>query len=453
MDKIKDLTTGSIPRVIGTLAAPLIGASFVQMAFSMTDMIWLGRLGSGPVAAVGAAFFFTWMNNALSYTPKVGAEITVSQSLGSGDKEMARRYADHAVTLSTVMGILFGIFVLIFAPQLMSIFHLEPDIADLGVDYLRWVVPGMMATFNNNTYASVYYGAGNSKTPFRFIGMGLVLNIVLDPLLIFGYGPIPAMGTHGAALATMWAQLFVFGLFVSRLYTFRSPIGKLKLFTRMRKEYLRRIFRLGLPVSFQSALFSMIGMTLASFASRFGHIGVAAQSLGAQIEAISWMTASGFSTALSSFVGQNYGAKAFARIRKAYQITLVIAGAIGLLAGVCFVAFPELIFGIFIKEPDALAEGARYLRIMGYSQLLMVTELVTTGGFNGVGKTQIPAFTGIVFNLMRIPMALLLMSTALELSGIWWSITISSCLKGAVLAIWFYFGVLRKFPKTDVTLR
>lgn len=452
MDKIKDLTQGNIPRVIGTLAAPLIGASFVQMAYSMTDMVWLGKLGSGPVAAVGAAFFFTWMGTAISYTPKIGAEISVSQSLGASNRADALKYANNAVSLAVWIGILYGVLILALAPALLAIFRLEPAIGDLGVQYLRWVVPGMFASTCINTYASLYYASGNAKTPFRFIAAGLLFNIVLDPLLIFGLGPIPALGTLGAAIATMLSQIGVLLLFATRLYSSRSPIGKLKFLSKMEKEWMRRVVQLGLPVSLQSALFSTIGMTLASFASRFGHIGVAAQSIGSQIEAISWMTASGFSTALSAFVGQNYGAKSFARIRQAYRITLLMAGLIGVTAGLCFICFPELIFGVFIQEPDALREGAAYLRIMGYSQIFMVIELVTTGGFNGVGKTQIPAITGISLNLLRIPLAMLLMSSALQLSGIWWAITISSCLKGTVLAIWFYFGVLRRFPKTDQLL-
>lgn len=443
MDKIKDLTQGSITRVIGALAAPLIGASFVQMAYSMTDMFWLGRLGSGPVAAVGAAFFFTWLNNALSYTPKIGTEITVAQALGSGNRDMAHKYANIGSFLSFGMAIIYGMIVMVAAPWMLGIFKLTPEISATGVDYLRWVIPGMFAGFNINTYASVYYGAGNSKLPFRLIGLGLILNIVLDPLFIFGWGAFPAMGTRGAAIATSLSQLFVFILFVARLYTNRSPLRKLSLFVNMDKEYVRRIVQLGLPVSLQSALFSAIGMTLGSFAARFGHIGVAAQSLGSQIEAVSWMTASGFSTALSSFVAQNYGAERYSRIRKAYYITLGLAGSIGLVATICFILFPKAIFGVFISEPDALREGAVYLRIMGYSQLWMIVELVTTGGFNGVGKTRIPAYTGISLNLLRIPLSLLLMNSALGLSGIWWSITVSSTLKGLVLAIWFFFGVLR----------
>ncbi|MGL4293118.1 MAG: MATE family efflux transporter [Bacteroidales bacterium] len=444
MDKIKDLTSGSIFRVVGSLAAPLIAASFVQMAYTMTDMFWLGRLGSSAVAAVGAAAFFTWLNNALSYTPKIGTEITVAQSLGAGNREGAHGYAQTGISLSLIMSVAYGLIVMIAAPLMIAIFNMEEGITASGVEYLRWVIPGMFAGFNVNTFASVYYGAGNSKLPFRMIGLGLIMNIILDPLFIFGLGPLPGLGTKGAAIATSLAQLFVFLLFALRLYSRRSPLKKFKLFAVTSGQQLIQIIQLGLPVSLQSSLFSAIGMTLGSFASRFGHVGIAAQSLGSQIEAVSWMTASGFSTALGSFVAQNYGAGYMDRIKQGYYITLLMAGSIGLSATLAFVFFPETIFGLFISEPDALREGAIYLRIMGYSQLWMVIELVTTGGFNGVGKTQIPAYTGISLNLLRIPLSLFLMDSALQLSGIWWSITISSTLKGLVLAIWFYFGVIRR---------
>lgn len=449
MDKHKDLTQGSIPRVIRSMAAPLIGASFVQMAYSMTDMAWLGRLGSGPVAAVGAAFFFTWMNSAISFTPKTGAEITVSQSLGAGDRDSARVFANHAVIIAILLGLLFGVITLLGAPLMMGIFNLEQEIAAVGVAYLRWVIPGMFFTFMNNTYAAIYYGAGDSKTPFRYIGVGLVINILLDPLLIFGYGLLPAMGTQGAALATSLSQLMVWLLFITRLHSLKSPVGKLDFSLKCSFKEMKTIFRLGFPVSLQSALFSTISMTLASLASRFGHTAVAAYSLGSQIEAISWMTASGFSTALSSFVGQNYGAKTYGRIREAFRYTLMLAGTIGMGAGILFVMFAEPIFALFLNEKEALTQGALYLRIMGFSQFLMVIELVTAGAFNGVGKTQVPALTGISLNLLRIPMAFFLVSTPLELAGIWWTITITSCLKGAVLWAWFYVDVLRRLPKAE----
>lgn len=160
--------------------------------------------------------------------------------------------------------------------------------------------------------------------------------MILDPLLIFGYLGFPAMGTNGAALATTLSQLLVFSIFSYQLYTHRSPLGKLSVHFKKHKKKISQIARLGTPVSVQNMIFATLSTTLAQLAARFGHVGVAVFSIGSQIEAISWMTAGGFSTALGSFVGQNFGAKKYGRIVKGYQISMLLAGGIGLAAGLAF---------------------------------------------------------------------------------------------------------------------
>lgn len=145
-----------------------------------------------------------------------------------------------------------------------------------------------------------------------------------------------------------------------------------------------------------------------------------------------------FSTALAAFTGQNYGAGNYERIRKGYRLTLGIAGSIGLGAGILFFVLNHEIFGLFVNEPEAIEAGGNYLKILALSQLFMVTESVTAGAFNGTGHTTPPALTGIIFTGARIPMAYFLTSfPQLGLTGIWWSITISSILKGSVLPLWF----------------
>ena len=376
------------------MAVPLISASFIQMAYSMTDMLWLGHLGSDAVAAAGAAGFFTWLCNALSFMTKIGAEITVSQSVGSKDYRRAAHYASQAITLSTTIGFIYACIIILAAPLLMGLFRFETSISTQAIDYMRLVAPGLFFQFNNNTFSGLYNGQGDSRTPFRTSAVGLIVNIILDPLLIYGIGPFPAWGTAGAAVATALAQLVVYGIFARRIFSDRFPLGRMHLLSRLKQDYARRIILLGLPVSIQNALFSMFSLTLATLAARWGAVGVAAQSIGAQIEAISWMTAAGFSTALAAFTGQNYGAGNYERIRKGYRLTL--------------------------------------------AQLFMVTESVTAGAFNGTGHTTPPALTGIIFTGARIPMAYFLTSfPQLGLTGIWWSITISSILKGSVLPLWF----------------
>ena len=438
MTKVNDLTHGSISKGIWSMAIPLITASFVQMAYSMTDMIWLGRLGSESVAAVGVAGFFTWLCNALSFISKVGVEVTISQSLGARTGKRARVYANQAAMLSSIIALFYACFIFIAAPALVGLFHLEGNISSLAVNYMRLITPGLFFTFNNNTYSGLYNGQGNSKTPLKIIATGLVFNIVLDPLLIYGCGFIPAMGSAGAAVATTFSQLVVFAIFIRNLYFRKSSIGKLHYLTRLRARFVKRIFSLGFPVSMQSALFAMFSLTLATVAAQWGHIGVAVQSVGAQIEAITWMTAAGFSTALAAFTGQNFGARNFVRIRQGYHYTLKLAGGIALVATAAFLFLSKEIFSIFINEPQTLIAGSAYLKILAVSQVFSAIEQVTAGAFNGCGRTTPPAIVGILLTGARIPLAFYLVTfPILGLNGIWWSISISSVLKGIVLTLWY----------------
>ncbi len=436
--KTTDLTQGSIFRSLWIMAVPLISASFIQMAYSMTDMLWLGHLGSDAVAAAGAAGFFTWLCNALSFMTKIGAEITVSQAVGAKDYKRAAHYASHAITLSALIGLTYACFIIIAAPSLIGLFHFDSDISAQAVNYMRIIAPGLFFQFNNNTFSGLYNGQGDSRTPFRTSAVGLIVNIVLDPLFIYGYGPFPPLETAGAAIATALAQFVVYSIFCHRIFSQHFPLGRMKLFNCLKKEYSRRILFLGLPVCVENALFSMFSLTLATLAARWGAIGVAAQSIGAQIEAISWMTAAGFSTALAAFTGQNYGAQQYNRIRKGYRLTLGIAGSIGLFAGILFFIFNREIFSLFVNEEVAIQAGGNYLKILALSQFFMVTESVTAGAFNGTGHTTPPALISIILTGARIPMAYLLTTIpALGLTGIWWSITISSILKGTLLPLWF----------------
>ena len=165
--RINDLTQGSIFRSLWIMAVPLISASFIQMAYSMTDMLWLGHLGSEAVAAAGAAGFFTWLCNALSFLTKIGAEITVSQSIGAKDRQRAGHYAGQAVTLSVLLSFIYACFILWAAPSLIGLFRFDTCISTQAVRYMRIIAPGLFFQFNNNTFSGLYNGQGDSKTPFR----------------------------------------------------------------------------------------------------------------------------------------------------------------------------------------------------------------------------------------------------------------------------------------------
>lgn len=438
MKKINNLTQGTILRALWIMALPLISSSFVQMAYNMTDILWLGNLGSEAVAAVGAAGFFMWLGNAISLLPKTAAEISISQSIGANNKTRATLFANQALSLSSIIGFGYMLFLLLFADQLISLFSFEETIAQNAATYLRLVAPGIFFTINNNCLSGVYNGIGDSKTPFKIIATGLIVNILLDPILIYGFGPIPQLASAGAGIATTLAQLIVFVCFAYRVHSKQFALGALKRLTKLKREYTGRLITLGAPLSIENGLFAMFSMTLSTIASGWGYQAVATFSIGSQIEAISWMTAGGFSTALAAFMGQNYGARNLERMKKGYYIMIFFAGSIGLFAAILFFFFGKELFWIFVKDETTIAMGADYMRILALSQLFMVFELVTIGAYNGTGRTVPPAVVGTLFTAIRIPMAMSLTRLPLfGVSGIWWSITISSILKGSILPVMF----------------
>ena len=205
-------------------------------------------------------------------------------------------------------------------------------------------------------------------------------------------------------------------------------------------DQIRLIIKMGLPPAIQSGLFTLISIVIARIIANYGPLPIAVQKVGSQIESVTWMTASGFAIALGAFVGQNYGAKQYHRVIEGYRTAMRVSFALGIFNTLLLFFGAKWLFMIFIREPEAVALGVDYLRILGLSQLFMCIEITSSGAFNGIGKTEPAAITSIVFNILRIPMALYFSQmTFLGLNGIWWSITISSVFKGVIVYIWFGF--------------
>ncbi len=439
MNKSKSiiLTEGNILNALTKLAMPIIGTSFVQMAYGFIDMIWVGRIGSGAVAAVGTVGFFTWLANAFIVIPRIGAEVGVAQSIGGKDHAGVTRAIRHSLQLILALILLYGVFLVALREPLLGFYQLGEEIQGMASDYLLIIVIGFFFFATNPIFTAVFNGAGDSTTPFRINTAGLVVNIVLDPILIFGLGPFPHLGVKGAAIATVIAQITASTLFILEARRRPELFTDLKFFTRPDLSYVKQMFKMGLPMSVQSACFTLISMTIARIISDWGPMAIAVQRVGGQIEQISWLTAGGFQSAMSAFTGQNYGAKLGHRVYRGYFVGLGIVTCVGIFATTVLLVGAEKLFGIFIPEPEVIALGASYLKIIGISQLPQAVEILTAGAFIGLGKTAPPSIVGISLNLLRIPVALLLSATALGLDGVWWAISLSSILKGIVLSTWY----------------
>ena len=433
-----NLLSGPVFPSLTKLALPIMATSLVQMAYNLTDMIWIGRISSNAVASVGAAGMYMWFANGIAALSKMGGQVKVGHALGASENENAVSYARNAIQLALFFGFLYGFLCLILRKPLIGFFKLNSASVIRDAEAYLIVTCGLVVfSFLNQVFTGILTAMGNSRTSFLATAVGLVINIVLDPVLIFGIGPFPRMEVLGAAIATVFAQAIVTSVFLFSVKDEPEIFTHLHFFTKPDFHVLKEIIQIGLPSSVQNMIFTGISMVIARMVAGFGDAAVAVQKVGSQIESISWMTSDGFAAAVNSFIAQNYGAGNYSRTRKGYRCAMIVVLLWGVFCTFLLIAFPAPIFQIFIPEKGVLSMGVDYLQILGVSQLFMCMEITTAGAFAGLGKTLPPSVVSTSMTVLRIPMALLLITTPLGLNGIWWSITISSILKGILMVIVF----------------
>lgn len=448
MERHIDLLHGRIFPSLTGLALPIMATSLVQTAYSLTDMAWIGRVGSSAVAAVGAAGMYTWLSNGIVMLARMGGQVKVAHSLGEGSTEDAVEYGRGALQLTIALALAFAVLTNVFAAQLIGFFELSSAGIVLNAQrYLRITCGLVVFSFLNQTLTGLFTAIGDSRTPFLANVTGLAMNMVLDPILIFGIGPFPRMEAVGAAAATVTAQAIVTLVMVIRAAQDTVLFDKIRLWRPVSREYLRVMVVLGLPSAAQNILYTCISMVLTRMVVSWGDTAVAVQRVGGQVEGISWMTAEGFGSAINAFTGQNYGARFYDRVKKGYRIAMAVIGAWGIMTSCLLVFGAEPIFCLFIREPEVVPVGVSYLTILGMGQMFMCEELVTGGALQGLGKTMSCSVITILFTAARIPLAYVLSRTSLGLDGIWWALTATSIVKG-ITFVGYYLWTLSGLPET-----
>lgn len=434
-----NLTKGPILKTLTKLAIPIMASSFLGTLYNITDMAWIGLLGSKAVAGVGVGGMFTWLSQGLVAMARMGGQVQVAQCIGRGERDRAHGFAQAAVQLATLMGMAYAVISLLFTRQMVAFFQLtDPEAQTAALSYTKIACGLIVFSFLTLTMTGLYTAQGDSKTPFLANLIGLVTNMILDPVLILGPGPFPKLGVVGAAIATVTAQaivmtIMILGVFIQKK---ENVLKGISLTAKIPKEYLSGICRIGIPTAIQGMAYCAISMVLTRMVSAYGAEAVATQRVGGQIESISWNTADGFAAALNAFIAQNYGAGKMDRVRKGYRASLWTVGIWGLLISFVFICFPQAIADIFFHEPKAVATAVGYLVIIGFSEAFMCVELTTVGALSGLGRTRLCSIISIAFTSARIPLAIIL-GGLIGLSGIWWALSITSIIKGIIFTCTF----------------
>ena len=383
MKKI-DLTKGKVLSVLTTLALPIMGSSFLQFAYGLIDMFWVGGLGSSAVASIGSSSFFLGLGYSINALVVTGTGIKVSHEVGRKNEIETEDYIRNGIIMNFLIGLIYALVLVVFGKGFIGFLNLnDPLVERDSYIYLAVSAPVLFFSFFNYLFTRILASFGNNKLALKISATGIILNMILDPILIYTF----KLGVFGAAVATLLANILMFFMYI---------------------YYGKGIFKIDLK------------------------------------KKINYEKVGGLNGAIAGFTGQNYGAKKLNRVNEGYKKALLLGAIYSVLVSALFICIPGLLVGLFVKDEATIIIGSSYLRVLGIVQIFSSFEMISNGVFSGLGLPKIPSAISIIFTMLRIPMALVLVKF-LGINGVWWSIAISNILKGSTSCIIYRLKIYRNY--------
>ena len=431
---MQDLTNGNEGKLIFKFAAPMLLGNVFQQLFSVVDSVVVGNfVGKEALAAIGASFPIVFMLVSLIMGLVMGITVIISQYFGAKDFDRVISAIDTMYIASAVGGLLATAAGLLSAEPLLKLLGTPVEIMPQATQYLRIYFSGIIIFFGFNGTSAVLRGLGDSKTPLYFLIIATVVNIILDLLFVAVFG----WGIAGAAYATLIANGIAFGLAIYWLNKTHKLIRITFSGLRFDKEIFAQSIRIGLPTGIQQTLISIGNLALVGIVNKFGTNVLAGFSVANRIDMLATIPAMSFSQALSTFVGQNIGAKKTERIRTGLISTLKMAGSVTIVTTVFIVLWGNLLMRMFTKDLEVIRIGDQYLTIVSTFYFMFTLMFIFSGIMRGAGDTFFPMiFSLISLWIIRIPLAYML-SGRIGASGIWWAIP-AGWLIGLMLSFFYY---------------
>ena len=423
----QDFTTGSLNRAILLLAIPMVLEMVLESLFAVVDVFWVGRLGANAVATVGLTESMLLLVFAISMGLGLTTTAMVARRTGEKDPEGAAVAGVQSIFLGLVFAVIIGVPCLFLAPDLLRLMGATPEIVSVGSSYARIALGGsgvVLLLFLNN---AIFRGAGDAAIAMRLLWVSNIINLILDPCLIFGWGPFHRFGVTGAALATFTGRGIGMIYQFYRLWRGTERIRLLRRHIRANWEVLFRLLRLSVTGILQFAIAQTSWIGLVRIVSFFGAAAVAGYTIAIRIVIFIILPSWGLSNAAATLVGQNLGAKQPDRAESSVWRTgfynMLFLGAVG----IAFIIFAEPVVRLFTNDPAVVALAASCLRIVSCGNIGYAYGMVMLQAFNGAGDTVTPTIVNFFgFWLFEIPLAYwLAIHRGLHSNGVYWSIVIA----------------------------
>ena len=425
----QDFTTGNLNRAILLLAIPMILEMVLESLFAVVDVFWVGRLGADAVATVGLTESLLSLVFAVGLGLSLSTTAMVARRVGEKDPAGAAVAGVQAIAIGLTISVTVGLPCVFYAPHLLRLMGASPQIIAVGSGYARIALGGsgaIMMLFLNN---AIFRGAGDAAIAMRLLWVSNIINLILDPCLIFGWGPFPKLGVTGAALATLTGRSIGVLYQFYRLLRGTERIRILRSQIRIHLSILLRLLRVSLTGILQFAIAHTSWIGLVRIVSIFGSAALAGYTIAIRILVFILLPSWGLSNAAATLVGQNLGAKQPERA----QISVWRTGFYNMLflgiIGVFFLLFATQIVRLFTHDPVVIPLAATCLRILSYGNIGYAYGMVMLQAFNGAGDTVTPTIVHFFgFWILEIPLAYFLAIPAhMGANGVYISIVVAEC--------------------------
>ena len=408
-------------------------------AFHNVDTFWIGRsLGAESLAAVTSAVFWVWLVISIGEMVSIGLDAIAARRHGERRPADAARTVGDGVQLALLLGGVIAVATPFVLTLLFELLGTSTAVSGIGRQYLGTYFLGMPLIFGFFAVDAAFRARGDTRTPLWILAVTTVMGLALDPVLIRGLGPFPALGVRGAALATLVPRglACVAGVIMLRrrgMLAWGVP----------RWPVLGTIVRVGAPAAATGVVFSFIYVLLTRITTQFGTPALAALGLGFRMEGVVYVASVGMGAAVAAIVGQSLGAGDAARAARAGWVSTGVVSVVGIAMAIASLLFAEQFAGIFSDDPAVITEAARYLRISAFSQLFLGAEVVLESAMAGAGWTLVPMVLSTSITALRLPVGAWA-AAVWGTSGLWWTIALTAAARGVVMAALWKWGRWRR---------
>lgn len=441
------LLEGPILQSLLKLTLPIILLQLMQAAYQLIDAFWVGRLGGDAVAAVSVTTPFVFLSIAIGAGLAIAGSVLVAQYVGARNQPMVNHVAGQTLLMVLIISLILGALGFVFAPNLLALMKVSPAVYAGALGFMRFSFIGLVFNFQFIMFTAFMRGVGNPTVPIYIIVGSVILNFILDPLFIFGWGSLKGFGVMGAAIATLSTQAMA--TVISFVILFKGKRGiQLELRDFIPDfAYIKKAFFLGFPSSIEQSVRGL-GVTLMTFLiAAHGTLSLASYGVGSNILQVVMVIGMGFSQAISTLVAQNIGAGKVTRAARIGRLGGIVSFWSLSTIGLIVFLFAKQVVSFFVPEDPAVITGAAvFLRTIALTWGFLGVQLAVTGVLKGSGNMIISMVLALVSQfVLQFPLAYLLSNhVGMGVQGIWWAFPISNVIMALIALGVFIKGDWKK---------